>query len=108
MGHHRITCIAALALAVLAFGGPVAAAQQDLRSPDTRDAASAALAPERYFSSYGAPEPVTRTQSPAPSDGTPWLPIALSAGAALAVIALSSTQLRRVRTRRRRPVGTAV
>ena len=70
---------------------------------------AAALAQERYYSSYddaetiGAyaePEPLTVAQSPAPSDDTPWLPLALSA-VALAIVAASATQVRRLRLRRR-------
>jgi hypothetical protein len=74
MGHHRISRTAALALTFVALGSPIAAAQQDLRSPDSRDAARAATAPkqdlrspdsrdaaarartqERYDTSYGDP-----------------------------------------------------
>jgi hypothetical protein len=144
MGHHRISRTAALALTLVALGAPIAAAQQDLRSPDSRDAAraatapkqdlrspdsrdaaasaraqerhytsygdpatSAALAQERYLTSYGEPEPLTRPQAPAPSDDTPWLPIALSIAAALAIVAASATQLRRLRSRRRPVSSTA-
>jgi hypothetical protein len=43
MRHHRITRSTALGLALAALAAPTAAAQQqDLRSPDTRDAARAA------------------------------------------------------------------
>ena len=41
--HHRDSRTAALALALAAFAAPTAAAQQDLRSPDARDAARAAV-----------------------------------------------------------------
>jgi hypothetical protein len=41
--HHRYTRTAALALALAAFAAPTALAQQDLRSPDARDAARAAM-----------------------------------------------------------------
>jgi hypothetical protein len=70
--------------------------------PETSDAGtSAAQAQERYYSSYGEPEPLTVAQSPEPSDDTPWLPIALSVAAALAVVAASATLVRRLRIRRR-------
>jgi len=70
--------------------------------PGTIDAGtSAAEAQERYYSSYGAPEPLTVAQSPEPSDDTPWLPIALSAAVALAIVAASTTLARRLRIRRR-------
>ena len=65
-------------------------------------AADSALAQERYYMSYGEPEPLTRPQAPVPSDDTPWLPIALSITAALVIVATSATQLRRLRLRRRR------
>ena len=39
MRHHRLIHAAALGLAVAAIAAPMAAAQQDLRSPDARDAA---------------------------------------------------------------------
>jgi hypothetical protein len=144
MRHHRITRSTALGLALAALAAPTAAAQQqDLRSPDTRDAArsSTAAAPqqdlrssdgravanarsqERSYSSYGGdkrkiviprygtitvgrgePELLGVSQSPAPSDDTPWLPIALSITGALVIVAASATQLRRLRVRRRRAV----
>jgi hypothetical protein len=70
--------------------------------PEAIDAGtSAADAQERYYSSYGEPEPVTVAQSPEPSDDTPWLPIALSVAAALAIVAASATLARRLRIRRR-------
>ena len=91
------------------------APRQDLRSPDARDAArpktrsvvTAALAQERYYSSYGEPEPLAVPQSPSPSDDTPWLPIALSIGAALAILAATATQFRRLHLRRRRAARAA-
>jgi hypothetical protein len=43
----------------------------------------------------------------APSDETPWLPIALSIALALAVVAASATLLRRLRVRRRAANVTA-
>jgi len=58
----------------------------------------AAKAQERYYSSYGEPE--TSTQPPSSSDDTPWLPIAIAI--TLAVITASATHLRRLRVRRRR------
>ena len=70
--------------------------------PEAIDAGtSAAEAQERYYSSYGEPEPLTVAQSPAPSDDTPWLPIAMSLAVALAIVAASATLSRRLRIRRR-------
>ena len=75
--------------------------------PETSDArTAAALAQERYYSSYGETEPMTIAQSPDPSDDTPWLPIALSATVALAMIAASATLAHRLRIRRRTRVTT--
>jgi hypothetical protein len=163
----RCNTIIAAALAAAALAAPTALARpaaihallakaaaeankQDLRSPDTRDAARAtmpsdlntarpetagnpnvsadaarsaqakeygknaatsdyatpaadpALAQERYYSSYGAPEPLTPARSPVASDDTPWLPIALSIAATLAIVAAGAAPLRRLRIRRGR------
>ena len=62
---------------------------------------AAALSQERYYSSFGEAEPLTVPQSPAASDDIAWLPIALAGVAALAIVAASSTQVRRLRIRRR-------
>ncbi len=79
---HRQTVICAIVFALLAPALTVVApASANERSQ------AAALAQERYYSSYGEPEPLTVAQSPAPSDDTPWLPIALSVAAALAIVA---------------------
>ena len=68
----------------------------------TSDAAtSAAEAQERYYSSYGEPEPLTVAQAPEPSRDAQWLPIALSVAVALAILAASTTAARRLRIRRR-------
>ena len=78
---------------------------QDLRSPDSRDAARAAkiaLAQERYYSSYGEPEPLAPPRSPVASDDTPWLPVALPVAATLAIVAAGAAHLIRLRIRRRR------
>ena len=40
MRHHRITRSAVAGIMIAAVAAPGAAAQQDLRSPDTRDAAT--------------------------------------------------------------------
>jgi hypothetical protein len=55
---------------------------------------SAALAQERYYSSYGEPAPVSLPRPSAPSDETLWLPIALSIALALPVVAAGATLLR--------------
>jgi hypothetical protein len=73
--------------------------------PQPIDAGTAsATAQERYYSSYGEPEPRTLTPSPSPSlsDDTPWLPIALSIAVTLAIVTPSALHIRRLRIRRRR------
>jgi hypothetical protein len=106
-------CAIACALLVPATGGAALAAANPLaqdrnywsyayENPDS----SPAQAQERYYSSYGDPEPVTSPQSSAPSNEAPWLPIALSIAGALAIVAASTTQLRRARIRRRRAART--
>jgi hypothetical protein len=120
MNHHtRLHRIAALAVTVAAFAAPVASAQQDLRSPDARDAATAATvaggatdptpaqlararAQERYYSSYGESAPLIPSPQPAsPDGGIGWLPVALLATAGALVVAGGSWGRRRVRVRRR-------
>jgi hypothetical protein len=64
-----------------------------------------ALATEQYLQSYGEPQPLS-PPPPLPSDDTPWLPIALSI-TGLVIVAASATQLRRLRLRRRRAIGSA-
>jgi hypothetical protein len=86
-------------------------------TPERIDPAiAAALAQERYYSSYGEVERRTVPRSPhdtrpahdtQPADDTPWLPIALSMAAALAIVAASATQARRLRIRRRAARVTA-
>jgi len=70
--------------------------------PEPIDAArSAAEAQERYYSSYGEPNSLTVAQAPEPSDDMPPLPIGLSVAAALAGVAASAILARRLRIRRR-------
>ena len=70
--------------------------------PEAIDAGtSAAEAQERYYSSYGESEPLTVAQSPEPSGDTPWLSIVPSFALALAIVAASTTLTRRLRIRRR-------
>jgi hypothetical protein len=115
---HRRTIISAIVCALLASAltgvAPAGAndrtqaalAQERYYSsygePERVDArTAAALAQERYYSSYGEPKPLTIAQSPEPSDDTPWLAIALSVAVALAIVAASATLARRLRIRRR-------
>ena len=104
-----------LPLVALALVAPAAGAQQDLRSPDTREAAAqtlhtsrtttdspryqGALAQQQYYSSYGEPTPIP-SRSAAPDDDSPWLTIGLGVG----LIALVAGAIAlAVRTRRRTP-----
>ena len=61
----------------------------------------AAEAQGRYYASYGDPKPLTSPHQSEPSEDTPWLVIALSVAATLAIVAASATQARRLRIRRR-------
>jgi hypothetical protein len=88
------------ATAGVALAAPDPLAQERYYSSYGTPNSSPALAQERYLSSYGEPEPLTVPQAPAPTDDTPWLPIALSI-TALVIVAASATQLRRLRLRRR-------
>jgi len=107
-----------LALLALALVAPAAGAsptatgspaiRQDLRSPDTRDAAAhkalspryqGLLAQQQYYSSYGEPTPVP-PRSAGPDDSSPLLTIGLGVG----LIALVAGAIAlAVRTRRRTP-----
>jgi hypothetical protein len=117
---HRRTVICAIVCALLASAltgvapasanertqAAAALAQERYYSsygePETIDAGtSAAEAQERYYSSYGEPEPLTVAQSPEPSDDAQWLPIALSGAVVLAIVAASAALARRLRIRRR-------
>ena len=61
---------------------------------------TAPLAQERYYSSYGEPEPITAPLAPAPPT-TPWLTIALAATVALAAASIAAIHRRRLQLRRR-------
>jgi hypothetical protein len=112
-----------IATALLVVGMSSAAlAQQDLRSPDTRDAAIAATQTQdlrsadardaarsdeiarqmRAFTSAPQPAPAPVPQPAVVTDSeTPWLPIALMGVFSLAVVAISGAYV--VRLRRRVP-----
>jgi hypothetical protein len=116
---HRRTIICAIVCALLASAlTGVASASANERTqaaalaqeryyssysdPETTDAGTAAAeAQERYYSSYGEPAPLTVTQSSEPSGDTPWLSIVPSFALALAIVAASATLTRRLRIRRR-------
>ena len=69
---------------------------------------SPAQAQAAYYSSYGAPDPLSAPQSPAPSDDTPWLAIAASIAGAILIVAAGASQVQRVRIRRRRAARPAL
>jgi hypothetical protein len=109
--HPTILCALACALLVTAVSGSAAArpnhgtraaaalAQERYYSsyaePQPSGASAlAARAQERYYSSYGESQPLTPSQPPATTDDTPWLPIALAAAAVLTIATASATRLR--------------
>jgi hypothetical protein len=112
-----IGCALAITLLVSAMSGSAIAQSNDptqsaartqeryygsYGEPQPIDAGTAAAsAKERYYSSYGEPETLTLPQPPSPSDETPWLPIALSIAITLVVVTASATHLRRLGRRRR-------
>jgi hypothetical protein len=108
MLHTRIITIGVVALALAA---PTAAgAQQDLRSPDTRDAAAAATTGQdlRSPDTLDATRPITPAQAPAPvqpydrtPDGFAWGDASIGAAGMLG-IALALTGIALLTTHRRR------
>jgi hypothetical protein len=115
---HTFRTTAAAALLALAMSAP-ALAQQDLRSPDTRDAAIAATATQdlrgpdardaartrqiaRQMRVFAA-RPQLPAAAPAPQPTvvtdteTPWLPLVLMAAFSLVVFAISGAYVARVR-----------
>jgi hypothetical protein len=69
---------------ICALAGPAATAQAN------RDrATAAAVAQERYYSSYGEPAPLMLPQSAAPPDDSPWAPVAVPIVAAAAALMLA-------------------
>lgn len=69
---------------------------------------SPAQTQEAYYSSYGAPEPISPAPAPVPGDSTPWLAIAASLAGGLLIVSLGATQVHRLRLRRRRAAGAAM
>jgi hypothetical protein len=103
MSHHRLTRSAAIGLALAALAAPTATAQQqDLRSPDARDAALAAQTPPRDLRSpdtrdaaagrgtFNAPHVtvINVPQSTPTAGGMHWADAGIGAGALLALITL--------------------
>ena len=67
----------------------------------TAGAAVDPVAQERYYSSYGSPKPLSRPDTPATSDETPWLPLGLAVGGSVILVATTASQRQRARIRRR-------
>ncbi len=95
-----LACVALLALSALPAGASTLG--------QTVDVHRAADPQAQYYSSYGEPEPLSVPESPAPSDNTPGLAIALSVAALLAIVAgVVAIRLRRHRVRRHAPQAAA-
>lgn len=75
--------------------------ESTLTPSDDSPQLTAAQAQERYYSSYGEPEPITAPLAPAPTNNTPWLTIALAAAVALAAASIAAIHRHRLRLRRR-------
>ena len=95
----------AVACAVLVPGGAAFAAdeppaQEQYYSSYATPDESQALAREAYYSSYGEPQWPALSDSQAPADDAPWL-IGLALAGTLVVVAVTATQARRLRFRRR-------
>jgi hypothetical protein len=104
MTRHRLIRSAALGLTIAAVAAPTAVAQQDLRSPDARDAARSAQTrqnqPRQDLRSpdtrdqavgrgtFNAPEVTIVTEPSPPSAGLDWRDAGLGAGGMLALILL--------------------
>jgi hypothetical protein len=111
---RRSAQLLAIACALLVPAATANAAADPLRAPERyymsfapAEEPRGPVAQEQYYSSYGDPKPLSAPQSPPPSNDTPWIALTLSIAGALAIVAVSATQLRRIRVRRRRPAHTA-
>ena len=83
------------------FANPMADPLQDLRSPDARDAADSeriAKAMEQYYATYGEPEPVNAPALAVPEDDSPWLLVSVIAGGLALMVASVALVHRRRRT----------
>jgi hypothetical protein len=83
----RLTSLAAIA-AFATIVAPAGAAP--IQTPAQQAPSHAALlATERYYVSYGNPEPVTAPVKPTSTDGFDWGDAAIGAGGALGLLAIS-------------------
>lgn len=122
---HRLARSAALGLTVAAIAAPTAAAQQDLRSPDARDAVRVTAAqqgqPRQELRSpdvgdyaegrgaFSAPEvTVVRVPEPVPSTGgLDWVDAGIGAGVVVGLMLLALGGFLTVSHRRRGYVPTS-
>jgi hypothetical protein len=113
---HHITRTIIVAFAVSVALAPVAAAQQDLRMPDTRDAAKQAERPKdlrmpdtRDWAQGRGPDtaPIVEfVELPKPS-GFDWTAAALGAAAGIGLVLIGAGTAMTAARLRRRSVGTA-
>jgi hypothetical protein len=129
MRHRRISRSTALGLALAAFAAPTAFAQQDLRSPDTRDAArgaATAAAQQQDLRSpdardaaagrgtFNAPDVMVvrlPQRAPAGDGGIDWGDAGIGAGGLLTAILLATAgtfAVTRHRRGARAPMATTV
>jgi hypothetical protein len=110
MNTHRVAVLAVLGLVFAAFAAPAALAQQDLRSPDTRDVAEAAKPdlrnPDtRELAETGGAAPevtVVRVPQPVPAadTGLDWGDAGIGAGGMLGLVLLAAAGILSVSHRR--------
>jgi hypothetical protein len=110
MGMYRIARLAALGLVFGALAAPAALAQQDLRSPDTRDVAEAAKLDLRNPDTRGLAEAggaspevtVVRVPQPVPAGdtGLDWGDAGIGAGGMLGLVLLAAAGILAVSHRR--------
>ena len=110
MSMHRIAVLAVLGLVFAALAAPAALAQQDLRSPDTRDVAEAAKVDLRnpdtraMAEADGASPEVTVVRVPqhvpAADTGLDWGDAGIGAGGMLGLVLLAAAGILAVSHRR--------
>ncbi|HET8754708.1 MAG TPA: hypothetical protein VFM58_01775 [Solirubrobacteraceae bacterium] len=111
---HHLSRIAATALTIGAALAPTAAAQQDLRSPDTRDAAERGhmqdlRMPDTQDSAVGRGldnAPVVEYVDVAPADDFDWTDALAGAATSFGIVLLGAGGVATVVRLRRRPVAT--
>jgi hypothetical protein len=83
---HALTAPLSVILAAAALSAPAAAVAAGAQAPRSPDAASAALAQERSYSSSGEPVALRPAPSATQDDGFRWEDAAIGAGAAVVVV----------------------